>query len=147
MQLLELAATDFSGVDTGHAPVAAWAAAAEASGAAARPELPTHTACRLPPSLLHLLRWLAQRTATDPSGAEAEAEKRAAEHLRRCLLQPGAAGLCERLGETPALLTRRWTALAEMESEELHGHESENVRRKPCPQRVGSRAEVDILVG
>ena len=98
-----------------------------AAAGPARPELPAHTACWLPPSLLHLLRWLAQRTATDPSGAEAEAEKRAAEHLRRCLLQPGAAGLCERLGETPALLTRRWTALAEMESEELHGHESENV--------------------
>ena len=44
-QLLELAATDFSGADTGHAPVAAWAAAAEAAGAAARPELPTHAAC------------------------------------------------------------------------------------------------------
>ena len=124
-QLLELAATDFSGADTGHAPVAAWAAAAEAAGAAARPELPTHAACWLPPSLLHLLRWLAQRTATDPLGAEAEeAEKRAAEHLRRCLRQPGAARLCERLGETPPLLTRRWTALAEMESEELNGHES-----------------------
>ena len=127
VQLLELAAADFSGVDTGHAPAAAWAAAAEASGAAARPELPTHAACWLPPSLLHLLHWLAQRTATEPSGAEAEAEKRAAEHLRRCLLQPGAAQLCERIGETPALLTRRWTALAEMESDELHGHESENV--------------------
>ena len=79
VQLLELAVTEFSGADTGHAPVAAWAAAAEASGAAARPELPTHAACWLPPSLLHLLRWLAQRTATDPLAAEAEAEERAAE--------------------------------------------------------------------
>ena len=124
VQLLELAATDFSGADTGHAPVAAWAAAAEASGAAARPELPTHAACWLPPSLLHLLRWLADRLHSGLPGAEAEAEKRATEHLRRCLRQPGAARLCERLGETPPLLTRRWTALAEMESEELNGHES-----------------------
>jgi hypothetical protein len=120
VQLLELAVTEFSGADTGHAPVAAWAAAAEASGAAARPELPTHAACWLPPSLLHLLRWLAQRTATDPIAAEAEAEERAAEHLRRCLRQPGAARLCERLGETSPLLTRRWTALAEMESEDTY---------------------------
>ena len=119
VQLLELAATDFSGADTGHAPVAAWAAAAEASGAAARPELPTHAACWLPPSLLHLLRWLADRLHSGLPGAEAEAETRATEHLRRCLRQPGAARLCERLGETPPLLTRRWTALAEMESEEL----------------------------
>ena len=90
------------------------------SRAAARPELPTHAACWLPPSLLHLLRWLAQRTATDPLAAEAEAEERAAEHLRRCLRQPGAARLCERLGETSPQLTRRWTALAEMESEDTY---------------------------
>ncbi len=135
-QLLELSGT-FDAADAGGAPPSAWASPAEASGDAARPDEggPAHTTCWLPPSLLQLLRWLAERAALEAAqggmraGRSAHAapeqdepppptEHEAVERLRRCLRQPDVALLFEGLGDTPPLLQRRWTALAEMETAE-----------------------------